>query len=293
LANAAGQEAKSLDELRRLDFVAESLENRAITGEEADLRLESMRNAALTLGAQHGYVFGMNRIKNQLRANADYLDKIWDFGTIMRLASSGDRELYLLPPVIQEVNDTIVGSEDHQRLRVADKLYRIVKEERLVLAPPNWRDYLLFDQPVSLSAPAEPLLPKTPEEKRDWAQWVTEGWEAGRQQAVREMARRFRQMGSDFTGMVRYMRLAVEGKIKETRVASDRQWVTGGGDQMRINERIYQVSQPASLDPDMNNWETRNVDPRDGYRYPIEERRQSARPGWSAGEPAANQGVNR
>lgn len=274
------EQSKSLDELQRLDFVAGSIADNAVTGEEPDLRLNAMRSAAFSVGAQHGYVDQFAHMKSQLRANADYLDEIWDFGTVMRLASKGPRELYLLPPVIQEVNDATVSSSDHNRIRVADKLYRIVKDERLVLSPPNWRTYLLFDQPVDLSLPARPLLPKTPQEKARWAQWVAEGWAAGVRQASREMAHRFRQLGADFNGMVRYMRLAVEGRIRETDVASNRQWVAGRDDQMRINERTYQISRPAAFERDLDKWRLRNVDPRNGYRYPLETEHQKARPGY-------------
>ncbi|MCP1674272.1 defect-in-organelle-trafficking protein DotC [Natronocella acetinitrilica] len=279
-AAMAGSEARSISDLRSLNFNA-SVFGSAGGEEEFDLRRRALRDAALATGAQHGYVDQMERLKRQLRANADYMDQTWDFSTVMRLATHGEEELYLLPPVIRELRNSMIATEGHQRLRVSDTTYLIEKRERLVLAPPNWRDYLLFDQPVRVTTPPKPLLPNTPEEMTAWVEGVERGWVAGARQASQEMGRRLEQLGGDYTGMLRYMRLLTEGKIESPFVASSQEWVTGGGAEMRINERVYQISRPSSLNANMDDWKTLELDTRGGYRYPVELDRLRALPGYA------------
>lgn len=281
LASAA--EPQSRDDLASLDFEAGSVSNFSGGGleeTEEDLRLTALRDAALSTGAQHGYVAKLEGMKEQLRGNADYLSQIWDFSLVMRLATRGDESLYLLPPIIREVDEAKVTSADRQRLRVSDRTYQIRRRERLVLSPPNWRDYLLFDRNPEVSLPPEPLLPDTDEERRIWESAIDRGWQAGERQAVREMTRRFERLGTDYIGMLRYMRLLASGQIEAPFVSSERKWVVGGGDEMRINEKRYEISRPASLNPDAESWEGFSSEARDGYRYPEELRDLEASPGY-------------
>lgn len=239
------------------------------TGKD-NLRLKAMKEAAVSAGAQNGYLNRMNHLKNALEKGRDDLDSIYDFSVLMMLASEKDTELYFLPPVIQESNNVISVSDDSTKLRISGKLYQIHKPERLVTRAPNWRQYLIYDSPMEVSQTHSSLLPKTKKEQELRATWIDQGWEAGTAQAEREMIYRIRQLGKDFIGMTRYMVLLTEGKVTRGVVVKSTEEVTGGGNEMREDEQIIQLAAPASLNPNSSKWRAINTDTRDNLRMPIE-----------------------
>jgi hypothetical protein len=262
LGSLRSMDAKNSDALRK------QIGNENDTPKE--MRLRAMKDAALAIGAQHGYVDQLNKLKAQINANSKNLDDIYDFSVLMRLASDKDSELYLLPPVVQESHDIVSTSDDATRMRISGKMYVILKPEKLVTAAPNWRQYLLFDQDVEIVSPPDVLLPRDNSEKEKWSKWIDKGWEAGIRQAEREMTYRVRQLGDDFTGMTRYMILLTNGKISKPVVVSSHQNVIGKGSQMREDEKIIQLSSPASLNPNAKKWEAIEMDNRKSLRYPSE-----------------------
>jgi defect-in-organelle-trafficking protein DotC len=200
----------------------------------------------------------------------DILDGIFDFSAIMKMASSGENQMFFLPPVIQEAKNVMAVSNDSTTVRVSGKLYEVKRPARLTLRPPHWRQYLSMNGDMTPEVPNKALLPRNPLEKQKWALWVNEGWEAGVRQAEEEMRMRIRQLGEDFTGMIRYMRLIDEGKIKAPNISTLKQGVAGGGDNMRENEAIYQLNIPARFDTDVDNWNPFYGEARGALRLPIE-----------------------
>lgn len=267
------QDHASLSELQSLEY-SEDKKVSLIEGQVSseNIRLREVRNAALALGAQHGYIEHMNYLKEQITSHAISLDRNFDFNTLMKLSGGHLEELYFVPPVISEVENAIIASEDARRITVVGKDYNIDRHGRLVTSAPNWRQYLLFDQPVEVSKPVSNLLPKNKEEKIQWQEWVKEGWLAGFKQADREMLYRERRLGSDFSGMVRYVRLVTEGKINKPMIVSATHDVRGGGAQMRINEQVIELAVPTTFDTNADNWEALILDSRGSLRYPDEER---------------------
>lgn len=266
----------SLSELQRLGEKDLVLKRNLVPaeGESSSLRLSAMRDAAFASGAQHGYVYHIGTIKTKINKSATDLDKIFDFNTVMKLSSQGDTELYLLPPVMQEAKNVVAISDNNQKLRISGKVYTILTPAKLVGLPPNWRTYLLHDQEIDLQKPSHLLMPRNEEERGYWARWVSEGWVAGIKQAEFEMLYRVRRLGNEFNGMVKYMSLLAQGKVREPVVVSSKENVTGGGAQMRQEDIIYQVSLPATLDADEKNWEVLALDPRGGLTAPGEAENQ-------------------
>ena len=84
--------------------------------------------------------------------------------------------------------------------------------------------------------------------------WISEGWSSGEKQAQNEFKYRARKLGEDFKGMTRYMILVEQGKVDRPVVVSSHQSVTGGGNEMREDERIYQLSRPAALNSNTDDW---------------------------------------
>lgn len=238
----------------------------------ANKRMKSMREAALSVGAQHGYIYSMNKLRKELDAEANTWDNLFAFKDLMRLSTPGEKSLYFLPAVIQESKEVTEANTDHSRILVSGTYYQILKKERLVTNPPDWREYLLIDLPVDASKPVGALLPKTPQEQDLWAEWVAEGWEAGILQSNAEMTARIRNLGSDYLGMIKYLTLVEEGKVVPSFVASQYRNKVNQGSSLHVNQRTFAITAPAEFNDRTNAWVPLDLDPRAGYRSPEEVR---------------------
>lgn len=233
-------------------------------------RLKSMREAALSVGAQHGYIFSMNKLRKELDAEATTWDNLFAFKDLMRVATPGEKSLYFLPAVIHESKEVTSGNDEYNRILVSGTYYEIVKKERLVQNPPDWREYLLIDMPVDASKPVGALLPKTPAEQTQWAEWVADGWEAGILQSNAEMTARVRNLGSDYLGMIKYLTLVESGKVVPSFVASQYRNKVNQGSSLHINQRTFAITAPAEFSDRDNAWIPLDLDPRGGYRTEAE-----------------------
>lgn len=272
---SANASYNSIEDIGSLKY---SEEKSAIDGISSEgQRTEAQRDAALSVGAQYGYFAYMNELKKEIRAKEAQFDMLFDFNTLMKLVSDGYDELYLLPPVIIEINDSIQLSDDARTIKLEDKAYQILKQERLVTSAPNWRQYLLYDRDVEVSEPPNVLLPKTIAEELNWKQWVLKGYESGMRQADREMTRRAENLGTDFNGMLRYSRLTQQNKVNAPVVVSSYQEVVGNGNRMAEGERIIKLQVGSSLNSNSEEWEALILDTRDSYRLPLESKDYEAK----------------
>ncbi len=232
----------------------------------ANKRFNAMREAGMAVGAQHAYVQTMNEFKRQLLAESQAYDELFAFKDIMRIAAEGEQSLYYLPPVIQESKDVTASSEDFDQIVVSGQYYQILKRERLVTAPPDWREYLLIELPVELSKPSPALLPRTPEEQKVWSEMIEKGWAAGILQASEEMSARVRNMGADFIGMVKYLRLVEEKKIRPSFVAAQYRGKQNEGNSMHLNQRSFAITDNAHFNGREQEWLPMNLDTRGTLR---------------------------
>lgn len=262
----------SLDQIRSLDQSSHMPGSTIYDGGSKDsLRWKAVRSAALSAGAQYGFIERTEELRQLFQEQSDMLDSIFDFNAIMKMASNEENQMFFLPPVIQEAKNVIAVSEDSKTVRVSGKLYEIKREARLTLRAPNWRQYLILTNTgMEPELPNRALLPRTPAEKSRWQEWVFEGWRAGYAQAEEEMRVRIRHLGEDFVGMVRYMRLVDEGKIKQPNIATLKQNVAGDGATLRENEAIYQLNMPARFNHNADDWNPLYGESRGSLRLPIE-----------------------
>lgn len=222
--------------------------------EGSDIKLSAMKDAALAIGAQHGFAHRMDQLKQQVYAKADYLDSLYDFGSLMRLTNDSAAEAYLLPPVIQQAENVIAADIDQRRIRISNEYYVITEPARLVTRPPNWREFLVYDTPVSLQMPDKVLLPENGREKQYWANWVEQGWTAGVGQAEMEMMSRVRKLAGTYTGMTRYARMNLERRVEAPTVANMSQQVTGNTEEMRIGDQVLELVTDAKMNTNADDW---------------------------------------
>lgn len=272
------QEHLSVEDLQNVDRDSLNTEKYAKFSDggspfDTDHRLAAVREAAMVVGAQHGYISRMNSWKKMLKNIEPKLDALFDFALLMRLVNSNQNGRYLIPPILNKTEDVIRLSEDGRSLKRTNSILSIVRPERLTLAPLNWRSYLIYDEPIEASLPPADLFPdpEKPEEREVWNKAVAEGWVQGAKHAEREMGYRFRRMGEDYTGMAIYAQNTTTGKLTETVVSYSKEDVVGGGNELREGEEIYRIAVPAQFVANPENWKPLVLSARDSLIFPIED----------------------
>ena len=212
-------------------------------------RSQMLQVAAASLGSQAGAAARSREIHAALMARATNYDRAFDFSRLML-------EPGFLPPVITEGRDAYNQPSDNEA-RASDRIYRIERPARIVSVPPTWRTYLL-SAPTAPARPDTSVLPKGSEEKRLWDEWAAKGWNQGAQLADANFEASLARLRQDFEGMVRFKQLYVQGLVSHPRLARTTLGVTGGGDEMAVNDRIIRVTERAALDANTRNWNTTN-----------------------------------
>lgn len=208
-------------------------------------RASAIQGAAVTYGVQAGMASRAYQINASLETHAQQYDKVFNFGAVML-------EPGFLPPVISEGRDAY-NQPSSTVVRAADRLYKIEFAARLVSAAPTWRDYL----PVTYTMPQAPdatVLPKNAQEKSLWDAWAKQGWGQGVSLADQTFEANNGRLKRDFEGMIRYKALYEQGVVQKPILAKSNLGVTGGGDEMAINDRVYEVTRKAGLDPNSKRW---------------------------------------
>jgi len=180
------------------------------------------------------------------------LTKIFDFTRLLVAAPSG---LLIEPPIVSDAQRAVLVNNGGQEAAVADRVLRINRAARIVTAARNWRLYLERDW-GRVDPPPALLLPRTDDERKQWREWVQEGWTAGVTQAEETFEADLDLMTNDYIGMVRYRELLSEGMISPPYAMHEDRGVTGGGSEMRVGDRGVSITGPSVLIPRSDKWTT-------------------------------------
>lgn len=267
---ATGQDGpppmRELQEVRKSDAVtsrtkSENLDN--VVDEEKDLALkirrDSMREAAISYGARGGLAWRTKQIMEELSRTEAALDRVFNFRRLLIKAPSN---MNLEPPIISEALNNFLVTPSGDEAAVADTIYHISRQARIVSSPRNWRQYLerVWDE---ILPPPDILLPETEAERKSWRRWVREGWSEGYEQADEIFQADLNRMVADFEGMVRYRMLLAQNKVSAPYATMVDRGISGVevettiGDsphtivsEMRVGDRAIRITQPVSLRPD-------------------------------------------
>lgn len=209
------------------------------------LRAQVIQEGAAAFGAQAGMAARALQLNDELNRNAHVYDRIFNFSAIML-------EPGFLPPVISEGRDAYNQPSDFQ-VRAADRIYKIEFPARLVNVPPRWQNYLYVSQSAALP-PDRTALPKNKAEQALWDQWAASGWTQGVALAEETFRSNMGRLKRDFEGMLRYKTLYAQGLVEKPILARSTLGVTGGGNEMALGDRIYEVTGHAALNPDQSKW---------------------------------------
>lgn len=232
---------------------AHAIQKRTNVSDSTDLRLQSVRDYAFSVGAQAGCAKRTEQLEYLLNQLDQALDRVYNFNVWMLPHN-------VLPPVLVQAQQS-VNLVDSQTMRIAGRTYHIYKGAKFVSNPPHWRyDYLLRDAshvthnlPKSLVAD---LLPKNPKEQVVWKESVQEGWQCGIEQARNNFMVNLHDLARDLNGMLLYRQLLAKGMVSAPYVAYTDLGVTGDEHTLHVRDQVLRITSLPTLQHDINAWET-------------------------------------
>jgi defect-in-organelle-trafficking protein DotC len=216
-----------------------------------DLRNDAQKQAALSYGARGGLAAREYQIRKELEMRAPHLDKIFDFRQLLIPAPSG---LLIEPPVISEEQKAMIISSHGREAAVADRIYNITVQAKIVGTAHSWRNYLERDW-SKVTPPPDLLRPANPEERKKWREWVAQGWKLGIAQADEIFQDDLNELTADYQGMIRYRMLLAQGMVSPPYATQHDRGVTGGGKMMRIGDREVLISSMPELVTGTEAWQ--------------------------------------
>lgn len=219
-----------------------------------DVRRDAMKEAALSYGARGGLAWRTWHIRKEMETRARYLDKVFDFRQLLISAPSG---LLIEPPIISESVDAMNIGSAGLEAAVADRIYNIGKNAKIVSTARTWRAYLEREW-GEIAPPPDILRPQDRDERVRWVAWVEEGWNLGLEQADDIFQTDLNRLVADYQGMVRYRMLLSQGMVSPPYALQVDRGVTGGGNEMRIGDRAVSITGLPALKPGYEEWQPAN-----------------------------------
>lgn len=236
----------STDSLAGLEKMANNkVFNKKLDQSVNKIREMSIKETALSLGAQSGLAQRAKIIDEKLTQQNRRLDAIYDFSALIL-------ENNVLPPVLLESRSTL-NLADGQTIRISGRTYKIAKQAEFITTPPNWRAYLWMDykQP---HYPNLTLLPKNQEERKIWRHYVAKGWNNGIHQANSILDDSIARINEDFIGMILYRKLLAMNMVSPPYVSNTDLGVTGDSNEIHIDDRVLRITALPALNNNSDEW---------------------------------------
>lgn len=228
--------------------------------DEYNLRKRAMREAAQSYGVRSGMLRRMYELQVALENPALKLDQQFNFAPLMltdfQPGEKADlRSRIVQPPIIVEMGRTVDKIND-KLIRSRDGVVNLHQNAKFVTTVPTWRDYLvrkLFETEANL--PHASLLPRTPEEKSNWDEWVKESFSKGVEQADSMLKIDMARLERDYLGMVRYHNFLDQKKVSLPYVSTTNNGVTGSGENLNYNDVTLQITVMPEFQVDSSKWQ--------------------------------------
>lgn len=211
-----------------------------------EMRSEALKDVAVSLAAQSALHWRSNQINASLNEKSETLDQTYDFNRLL-LAHN------VLPPVLSEAHQTL-NLDGPNTIRLADVTYEITSQAKFVTTAPTWRDYLWMDFPKP-DKPDSGILPHTSKEIDLWRKYTEEGWNKGVDQANQIYSDNLSRLERDYKGMVLYSTLRAQNIVSAPFVSTTQLGVTGGGENMNVNDQVLRITALPALEPNAKRWQ--------------------------------------
>lgn len=238
--------------LKEIENIERSNEAIGESGMTLDIRLDALKEAAVSYGARAGLAARTYEIRKEIDKRARHLDKIYDFNKLLVPAPSG---LLIEPPVVSESANAMLIDFDGQQAAVSDRIYSIINNARIVSAPRNWRTYLTTREWGNAEPPPDILRPENDDERATWVKYTRKGWEHGSLQANEIFEEDLNLLNADFQGMIRYRVLLSQGMISPPYALQVDRGITGDGSEMRVGDRAVQITGVPELMTGFDEWQ--------------------------------------
>jgi defect-in-organelle-trafficking protein DotC len=209
------------------------------------IRLSGLKQTARGLGAQGGLAWRSRHLNELLDSQKRNLDHIFNFNYLILNQN-------VLPPVLVEGKNTL-NLADEFTIRASDQDYQITQPPRFITAPPNWRNYIWMGYKKP-EIPNSTLLPQSPDERKIWNKYIQIGWNEGVAQADQIFSANLARLQRDYEGMILYRKLLAQKMLTPPYVSKANLGVTGGGNEIRINDRVLRITSIPQLDANTKNW---------------------------------------
>ncbi|MEY8198503.1 MAG: type IV secretory system conjugative DNA transfer family protein [Colwellia sp.] len=212
-----------------------------------------LRNSALSLGVQVGISVESARYNVLWNKYSEVLDRGVNFTPLLIDDGTGRN---ILPPVVLSLGDSRQIGSGGRVFRIADQVYRVVKQPVFVLEPPTWRSYLTMDVPKP-SIPPSSILPITEEEVEYWRVHLVRGYVKGVEVTHNRVDAKYRRLGRDYTGMVLYHLMRDLNMVTAPIISITNNPVisTHNGNMMAVNDSIVVLSVEPKLNSIRSNWQ--------------------------------------
>ncbi len=216
---------------------------------EGARRRGAIRFAARSWGSQSGLARRSWEISRMLETHAEALSRVYRFRALVDEADG----FVLVPPVASETGAALRVSADGRTGVSARRLIRILRHARIATAPPDWRDWLTRDW-AEPQPPQGPLWPRTDEERGIWQEALRDGWREGVRLAEDTFLSDLARLERDFSGMVAWRLLRLQGIATAPELDVKHASVVGGGKEMTLDERRVFIRKESRLDPAWTGW---------------------------------------
>ncbi len=213
----------------------------------AKRRGEAQRLAALAWASQAGLAHRGREIAALLEKRSKALSQVFDFRALL-LDRGG---FQVMPPILAETRDAI--RIEPGRAASARRVLRIAAGERIVGAPPVWRDWLERGWEAS-RPPASVLFPRNEDERRRWNGWLEEGWKHGVRLADDIHASDLEQLVAAFEGVVRWHRLRQAAMVSAPATQTEVTAVSGHERLLRISETVVRLGARSAFNLVAREW---------------------------------------
>ena len=219
-------------------------------GEEeraAKRRGGAQRLAALSWATQAGLAHRGREIAALLEARAKHLSAVFNFRALM-LERGG---FLVMPPVLAETRDAIRITDG--MAASSRRVLRITDGERIVGAPPTWRDWLEREwEPARKPSPV--LFPRDDAERVRWEAWLEDGWKRGVQLSNDIYESDLERLEAAFVGVVRWHRLHQAAMVGAPETRSEHTAVSGHERLMRVSESVVRLEGRAAFNLAPRDW---------------------------------------
>lgn len=202
-----------------------------------DIKMKAMYDYAKAVAIRAAMTSRISDIQGVVEKHSRELDAIYNFEPLMI-------QKRVVPPVITEARDLYNQSSSLQ-IRLSKALYNIERQAYFSSTAPNWREYLRFNSEGSAYGKfgyfGGDMQPKTKMESEIWADATRKGWELGARQANVILEQAMGKLNRDYTGMVRFHTMVLEGKLTMPSVSNYNLYDSNNGSRLIIGEELLEI----------------------------------------------------